>query len=162
MAIRSRVLAGAMKARVAAVFLSVSACAAGEPVLDMEWTGADTGRATLTVTARHCEDNPLELIAMSGDTGIAIGLFGEGVGKPGTYEIRAPGNVLPRGATLGARWLDSAAVKAYRASGGSVTISAGAPQLAGRFAAEARETGETAPVKISGTFRGVTISGCGG
>ena len=162
MAIRSRLLAGAMKAVAAAMLGLVAACAPRGPVLEMEWTGADTGRATLAATARLCEANPLELIAISGDTGVAIGLFGEGTGKAGTYQIREAGVVSPRGATLGARWLDSAAVKAYRASSGSVTLTSGTPELAGSFRAEARQAGEAGPVTITGTFRGVTVAGCGG
>ena len=162
MAIRSRILAGSLRPAAILGVALAAACGPSGPVLELEWTGADTGRATLVATARQCEGNPLELMAISGDTGVAIGLFGEGVGTAGTYQIREPGVVSGRGATLGARWLDSAAVKAYRATSGSVTLTGAAPELAGRFSAEARQAGEAAPVAITGSFRGVTVAGCGG
>ena len=151
-----------MKLAVVVTLVLTAACEARGPVLEMEWTGADTGRATLAATARQCEGGPLELIAVSGDTGVAIGLFGEEVLRPGTYEIHEAGTAPGRGATLGVRWLDSAAVKAYRASAGSVTLSAREPVLVGEFSAEARKAGEPAPVRITGRFRGITVGPCGG
>ena len=163
MAIRPRVLARSLKRWCAASALALAtACGPRGPVLELEWTGTDTGRATLVATARLCEGNPLELIAVSGDTGVAIGLFGEGAGQAGDYRIREAPVVARHGATLGARWLDSAAVKAYRASRGSVTLSSGIPTLSGSFSAEARQPGVLGPVTITGSFRGVTVTGCGG
>jgi hypothetical protein len=53
-------------------------------------------------------------------------------------------------------------VKAYRASAGSVTLSAREPVLVGEFSAEARKAGEPAPVRITGRFRGITVGPCGG
>ncbi len=71
-----------MKRLVAAGFIGALACSSGEPAgsrtgsLDVEWTGADTGKLSAPAVAEWCDGlKVLELRAIQGDTGIALVLF---------------------------------------------------------------------------------------
>ena len=66
----------------AALAIGIAACAGPEPRaadaprLELQWTGADTGRITSPATAEWCGVlRVLQIDAVRGDTGIAIALY---------------------------------------------------------------------------------------
>ena len=74
-----------MKPLVAAGLIGSLACSSGEPApsrtgsLDVEWTGADTGKLSAGAVAEWCDSlRVLELRAIQGDTGIAIAVYPSG------------------------------------------------------------------------------------
>jgi len=153
MAVRPRLLAGAL--------IAATGCGPRGPSVEMAWTGADTGAATLAATATRCGAGPVALVAISGDTGIAISLYVAGEVVAGAYPVSlsAAGAALPA-AAVGARWLDSTSVAAYRARGGTVTVTEAGATLGGRFSVEATQLEGPGPVTLTGSFRNIPIAPC--
>lgn len=153
MALRPGLLAGALIAAIA--------CGRGGPSMDISWTGADTGSVSLAASATRCGAGPVALLAVSGDTGVAIALYPADGPAPGTYPVSAGAEaVAPPAASLGARWLDSSNVAAYRASSGSVTLREGVPALGGSFAVAARRLDRPDSITLTGSFQGVPVGPC--
>lgn len=156
MAFRYRVFAGTMTA----VIPLLAACA-GEPTLQVEWTGADTGRADLAVSASRCGGGPVEMLAVSGDTGIGIVIHGPVPLAIQDYPVAYPSGTdgTEPGASVAARWLDSAAVVGYRGREGTVTLEENGV-LSGRFSVEAVEFRASRSVTLTGEFSGITVGPC--
>ena len=153
MAVRRGLLAGAL--------IAVAACGPRGPSVEMAWTGADTGEATLPATATRCGAGPVALLAISGDTGLAISLYPAGDVVAGAYPVGlSAGSAAAPAAAVGARWLDSTSVAAYRARGGTVTVTGAGAMLAGSFSVEATQLERPEPVTLSGSFRNVPIGPC--
>ena len=153
MALRPRLLSGALTA--------LLACGSPAGTVEMRWTGGDTGSAELAASATRCGGGPVELLAASGDTGLAIAFYGSDPLGAGAYPVsqRAAGSPPPA-ASFGVRWLDSTAVSGYRGRSGTVTLSAAGTELAGRFAVEAQRTPDGREVSVSGAFRGIPVEAC--
>jgi hypothetical protein len=152
MALRSGLLAGA---------LMLAACGPRGSTIDLAWTGADTGRATLAATALRCGAGPVQLLGMSGDTGIAIALYSSGDPRAGAYRVsRSAATAARPAASVGARWLDSAVVLAYRGTGGEITLAANGATLTGAFSVQAQRMEPNEEVTLTGSFRGVPIGPC--
>ena len=155
MALRPGVLAGALS------LVAAAACRAPAGTVEMSWTGSDTGEVVLAARAGRCADGPVELIATSGDTGIAIALFGARPLAAGSYPVSVgAADSVPPAATVGARWLDSAAVAGYRGLSGAVSLSEANPELTGRFTVEARPRQGSGLVQIIGAIRSVPVDEC--
>ncbi len=136
-------------------------CGRGGPSMDISWTGADTGTASLAATATRCGAGPVALMALSGDTGVAIALYPADGPGPGTYPVSAGAETASRpAASLGARWLDSSNVAAWRASSGSVTLREGGPELGGSFTVAARRLDRPDSITLTGSFRGLPVGPC--
>ena len=157
MALRSGLLAGPL------ILLALaSACGGGERVV-IEWTGADTGEATLNATATRCAGE-FQLFATSGDTGVAMLIF------PASKELTqaelpvlAPADARQTrpAASVAARWLDSARVDGYRGVKGTVRLTADKQTLNGEFRSQLKREGDQAEVTLTGQIRRVTVGGCG-
>lgn len=154
MALRPGLLAGALSA-------AAAACAPGGPSIDIAWTGADTGAASLAATATRCGAGPVSLMAISGDTGIAIVLYPAGAIAAGSYAVstRAVTAATPA-AAVGARWLDSSNVAAYRARSGTVTLRDAGPELGGDLSIEATRLDRPDAITLTGSFRAVPVGPC--
>ena len=153
MALRPGLLAGAL--------IGAAACGAGGPSVEIAWTGADTGAAELPATATRCGTGPIALVAMSGDTGIAIALYAAAEPAAGRYPVStgAAGGAPPA-AGVGARWLDSTNVAAWRAGRGTVTLSDAGARLAGSFTVQAKRLDTPDSVTLTGSFRDVPVGPC--
>ena len=141
--------------------LAAAGCERG-PRIEVDWVGADTGRAVLRATATRCGSGPVELTAISGDTGIALVIHGGTPLASGAYPVSGPGEAAsaPPAAALAARWLDSIEVHAYRSVEGRLELRVG-PQLGGEFSARAeRWGGGTGEVRLEGEIHGVPIGPC--
>ena len=143
--------------------MAALACRSPAGTVEMQWTGADSGSALLPASAKRCGEGPVELVASSGDTGLAIALYGGQPLAAGDYRISTEAVTSPPpAASFGARWLDSSVVSGYRGRGGTVVLSAAAGELAGRFAVEAQRLPDGREVSLTGAFRGIPIEACRG
>lgn len=130
--------------------------------VELSWTGADTGAVILPATATRCGAGPVELVAMSGDTGIGIVIHGAVPLEPGRYPLTGPNEAAssPPAAALAARWPDSTDLYAWRSMDGSLELSSGG-KLGGTFAGRAeRWGGGTGEIEITGTLAGIRVGPC--
>ena len=143
------------------MLLGGAACGSGASVA-IEWTGSDTGRAVLPATARRCGAGPVEILAMSGDTGVGLTIHGPVPLQRGSFPILHPDQAAsaPPAAALAARWLDSVEIAGYRGLEGNLELTGAAP-LTGSFTARAeRWGGGSGEVTVTGRIRGVGIGPC--
>jgi hypothetical protein len=129
----------------------------------VEWTGADTGQATLHATATRCADE-IQLFATSGDTGVALLLHANSKVQIGLdLPVLSPAEARETtpAAAVAARWLDSARVDGYRGVKGTVRLTAGKQTLNGEFRSQLRREGDGAEVNLAGEIRRVRIGQCG-
>jgi hypothetical protein len=130
--------------------------------VEMSWTGADTGAVVLPATARRCGAGPVELVAMSGDTGIGIVIHGATPLEPGRYPLTGPNEAAsaPPAAALAARWPDSTDLYAWRSVDGALELAPGG-KLSGTFAGRAeRWGGGTGEIEITGELAGIRVGPC--
>ena len=157
MAFRPGLLAGALSA------LSLGTAACSRPAtLELQWTGADSGRATLHASGARC-GTVVRLIATVGDTGVELLLYPNGQRLvPGDYPVLAAGDARDTrpAAAAAARWLDSTSVVGLRGAKGTVRITQGDPLLGGEFRLTARRDGNQAEYTLAGRFRQVPVGAC--
>ncbi|MGE5926011.1 MAG: hypothetical protein ACM357_01550 [Gemmatimonadota bacterium] len=145
----------------AGVALLAAACETG-PRIEISWTGADTGQAVLPASARRCGAGPVELTAMSGDTGVAFVIHGADPLAAGRYPLTGPNEAAssPPAAAFAARWVDSVDIFAWRTVDGALELSSPA-RLRGTFSGRAeRWGGGTGEIAISGEIVGVPVGPC--
>lgn len=145
----------------AGVALLAAACETG-PRIEISWTGADTGQAVLPASARRCGAGPVELTAMSGDTGVAFVIHGADPLAAGRYPLTGPNEAAssPPAAAFAARWVDSVDIFAWRTVDGALELSSPA-RLRGTFSGRAeRWGGGTGEITISGEIVGVPVGPC--
>ncbi len=124
--------------------------------LEANWSGAgEQGKAELPAQAVWCPRlGLLEVTAVAGDTGVAIGLYVPDQPVPGPYPVA--GNVPPAGAgptaAVAARWFSEAAVHGFQGDSGLVTMQAKDGGWVGRFTLRMREIGGEATLDLRGTF----------
>lgn len=139
----------------------LTACQTG-PRIEIAWTGADTGQAVLPASARRCGVGPVELTAMSGDTGIAFVIHGADPLAAGRYPLTGPNEAAtsPPAAAFAARWVDSLDIFAWRTVDGALELSSPV-KLRGTFSGRAeRWGGGTGEISISGEIVGVPVGPC--
>ena len=160
----------------AAGVLGVAACSRGGASerrtgsLEVEWTGADTGKLSAPAIAEWCDSlGVLELRAIHGDTGFALALFpadsarAAGTAGPGRYRVRPPakGTARPWSA-LALRWFAETSIRGFKGDSGAVTVeSAGAGATAGRFDAWLRSATDASKLTVKGSFKGLTVTPAG-
>ena len=171
MALRYRLLARAVSAQrrrragwlviTLAATVTAAACRTG-PRLEMAWTGSDTGQVVLPASARRCGAGPVELTAMSGDTGVAFVIHGNDPLEAGRYPLTGPNEAAssPPAAAFAARWTDSMDIFAWRTVEGALELSSPA-KLRGTFSGRAeRWGGEKGEIEITGRIVGVPVGPC--
>ncbi|HEX6645062.1 MAG TPA: hypothetical protein VF037_10300 [Gemmatimonadales bacterium] len=151
----------AARAVLGCVVAGAVACSTG-PRVDLAWTGADTGSAVLPALARRCGAGPVELTAMSGDTGIGFVIYGPEPLVSGAFPLTGPNEAAssPPAAALAARWLDSTEIFAYRAAEGRLELTVGR-RLDGTFTAKGARWGAgSGEVTFEGAIHGVPVGPC--
>lgn len=150
----------------AALVLAGCSRGAGKPGqsgarLEVEWTGADTGKLAAAATAEWCGNPPmLEITALQGDSGIGILLYPTDTVRADSYPVLPPERAdssRPSGA-VALRWFGEAAVKGFRSDSGSVVVTRSADgRLSGRFSAGLQSATDTSRLHATGTFRGLIV-----
>ena len=157
----------------AAGVLWVAACSRGGASeqrtgsLEVEWTGADTGKLSAPAIAEWCDSlGVLELRAIHGDTGFALALYpadSGGPAGPGRYRVRPParGTARPWSA-LALRWFAETSIRGFKGDSGAVTVeSAATGTTAGRFDASLRSATDASKLTVKGSFKGLTVTPAG-
>jgi hypothetical protein len=136
--------------------------------MQVQWTGADTGKLTAPAIAEWCDSlRLLQVRAIQGDTGIALVLYplpagtvGSGV-PPGKYLVLPPerADSSRPSAAVALRWFAETSIRGFRGDSGSVTLESVAPGAgAGRFSAALRSATEGSRVTVAGSFKGLTVT----
>jgi hypothetical protein len=132
-----------------------------EAHLEISWDGKDRGNLAGPATARWCGlRRVLEIQAIAGDTGVALALYPKTSIAPGTFPVLEPAKAesLPPSAGVAVRWLGQTLVQGFRGDSGTVTLersSSGA--WSGRVAARARSVVDTQRIRLTGSFRDLTV-----
>jgi len=129
--------------------------------VEVEWTGADTGRLAGTAVAEWCTEPPrLEITALQGDTGIGIVLYPTDTVRADSYPVLPPerADSTRPAAAVALRWFGETAVKGFKGDSGSVIV-APSPgrRLSGRFSAGLQSATDTSRLRATGSFRQLTV-----
>jgi hypothetical protein len=149
---------------VAAVgWLAACSADAGElragPSLEARWTGSEAAGFQARADAEWCDSlNLLEIVAMAGDTGIAIAIYPRESLATGAYPVRPPGaaDSTPPSSAIGLRWFSQTAVRGFQSDSGTLALTRATDStMSGRFKAAAHPVTGKGPVSITGSFAGV-------
>ena len=165
---------------VAAGLLAAVACSSGAPAdsplgsLEVEWMGADTGKLSAPAVAEWCDSlKLLELRAIHGDTGIALLLYpsdsvppADSVAPadsatPGDYPVVPPerADSSRPSAAVALRWFGETSIRGFRGDSGTVVLEATGPGgSAGRFSAHLRSATEGSKLRVTGSFKGLSVT----
>jgi hypothetical protein len=145
-----------------ALAILIAACAGGErqpaddPRLELQWTGADTGRMAGPATAEWCGVlGVLQISGVAGDTGVAIALYPRDSIRADSYPVVRPERAesVPQSAAVALRYFAETAVKGYQSDSGRVLVTAGSPgRLAGRFTAALKSASDGTRLHAAGAF----------
>jgi hypothetical protein len=146
----------------------------GTGSLEVEWTGADTGKLSAPAVAEWCEGLRLvEVRAVHGDTGIALLIYPAGSrGRsdsaargdsitPGNYRVISPSRADSRrpSAAVALRWFAETSIQGFRGDSGMVVLEATGPGMsAGRFFAYLGSTTENSGITAKGFFKGLSVT----
>lgn len=129
-----------------------------------EWTGADTGSFRAPAVAEWCDSaQAFTIMAIRGDTGLALAIHSRTRPEPGRYEVREPPPqgrpILKPVAGAALRWLGKTRVVGYQADRGMVQLSRIGTVAAGRFDVRLRGVGnDSGEVRLTGTFDKVPVA----
>jgi hypothetical protein len=172
----------ALERLIALGLIGAVACSSGDPAdtrtgsLQVEWTGADTGKLSAPAVAEWCDSlDLLELRAIHGDTGIAVVLYPSDSLTPSDTVPRGDYPVLPPekadsnrpSAAVALRWFAETSIRGFRGDSGTVVLEAtGAGAREGRFTAYLRSATDGSRLSVTGAFAGLTVTpaspSCGG
>lgn len=166
----------AVERLVVAGLIGALACSSGEPAdsrtgsLEVEWTGADTGKLSAPAVAEWCDSlELLELRAIHGDTGIALVFYPSDSVTPDDYPVVSPekADSSRPSAAVALRWFAETSIRGFRGDSGTVVLEAIGPGAgAGRFSAHLRSATEGSRLRVTGSFKGLTVTpaprGCAG
>jgi hypothetical protein len=150
-----------------ALAVVIAACAgrerqpADEPRLELQWTGADTGRMAGPATAEWCGVlGVLQVSGIAGDTGVAIALYPRDSIRADSYPVVRPEHAesVPPAAAVALRYFAETAVKGYQGDSGRVLVTAVAPgRLAGRFTAALKSASDGTRLHAAGAFSNLRV-----
>lgn len=154
--------------------------------LEVEWIGSDTGKLSAPAIAEWCDGlKLLELRAIHGDTGIALVFYPSGSGTradsvprtgsvaktdsvapgdsvtPGDYPVIAPerADSSRPAAAVALRWFAETSIRGFRGESGTVVLEATGPgRSAGRFSAHLRSATEGSRLRVTGSFKGLSVT----
>jgi hypothetical protein len=133
--------------------------AKGGAQLEVEWSGADTGKVQAEPTAEWCDSlRLLEIRAIRGDTGIGLALYPRTRIEAGRYPIVAPGaaDSSAPAAALALRWFGETSIRGFQGDSGLVTVRESPPGVyAGTIEAKARSVTDGGRLSLRGSFAGL-------
>ena len=119
----------------------------------------DTLHFTAPARAYWCgADSSLEIVAMRGDSGIALAFLTTDSIRAGTYAVGSLLDSVPArpGARVAARWFGRALVEGYYSVSGVANLATG-PELSGDFLSTMQGMRYEARQEYQGSFRGVRV-----
>jgi hypothetical protein len=127
-------------------------------LLEVQWTGADSGRLEVPAHARWCDsDSALEIAGIQADSGAALALFPSDSLRPGVYPVGVPTGVSARpGARVALRRFGENLILGYYSMSGTVTLDSAAP-LHGSLQATLVGVNTGDQIVVTGRFRNVEI-----
>jgi hypothetical protein len=136
--------------------------------LQVQWTGADTGKLAAPAVAEWCDSlRLLQVGAIHGDTGIALVLYPlqaamvGGRVPPGKYVVLPPDRADSSrpSAAVALRWFAETSIRGFRGDSGLVTLESSVPGAgAGKFTAALRSATEGSRLTVTGSFKGLTVT----
>jgi hypothetical protein len=150
-----------------ALAMVVAACAGREtktadgPRLEVQWTGADTGRMAGPATAEWCGVlRVLQISGVAGDTGVAIALYPRDSIRPDSYPVVRPerADSAPPASALALRYFAQTAVKGYQGDSGRVLLEVSADgRLSGRLSGALKSANDGSRLHAAGAFRNLRV-----
>ncbi len=149
------------------VCASVLGCAAADSLrpgstLEAVWSGADSGSFRARPAARWCGTARFgELLAVRGDTGLAIAIRNADSLAPARYAAVLPGSAdsATASAAVALRFLARTTVSGYQSDSGWVTLERDAAgRLGASFDVGARLLGAVGRIRLRGRATGVPVT----
>jgi hypothetical protein len=129
------------------------------PRLEARWTGPEAAAFHAPAVAEWCDSlNLLEIVATSGDTGIAIAIYPRESVATGAYPVRPPAaaDSDPPASAIGLRYFSQTAVRGFQSDSGTLALTRGSDGiLSGRFRAAAHPVTGKGPLSVTGSFEGL-------
>jgi hypothetical protein len=127
--------------------------------LAVQWSGSEASSFHAPASAEWCDSlNLLEILAMSGDTGIGIAIYPrEGIAS-GSYPVRPPpeADSVPPSSAIGLRWFSQSSVRGFQSDSGNLALTLGSDgTLSGRFNAAAHAVSGKGAIRLTGSFDGL-------
>lgn len=137
------------------------AAPAEAPRLELQWTGADTGRMAGPATAEWCGVlRMLEINAVAGDTGVALALYPTDSIRPDSLPVVRPelADSARPAAGVALRYFAETAVKGYQGDSGRVLVTVSATgQVSGRFSAALKSATDGSRLHAAGAFHDLRV-----
>ena len=134
---------------------------AESPRLELQWTGADTGRMAGPATAEWCGVlRVLEINAVAGDTGVAIALYPKDSVRADSYPVARPerADSAPPASAVALRYFAETAVKGFQGDSGRVLVTVSATgTLSGRFTAALKSANDGTRLHAAGAFHDLRV-----
>ena len=131
------------------------------PRIEMQWTGADTGRMTGPASAEWCGVlRVLQISGVAGDTGVAIALYPRDSIRPDSYPVVRPERAesVPPASGLALRYFAETAVKGYQGDSGRVLLDVAADgRLSGRLSGALKNANDGSRLHAAGTFSNLRV-----
>ena len=128
--------------------------------LEARWEGKDPGGFSAPATASWCADmRLLEIVAVKGDTGVALAILPAGELEAGSYSNwDVARGEPPRPVVMAAaRWFTNTAVAGFRGDSGRIELATERGEASGRFDFRMYMTAGSDTVRLHGQFDGVPI-----
>jgi hypothetical protein len=129
------------------------------PRLELRWKGTDSATVRAPATASWCDSlNVLEIVALAGDTGVAIAIYPRERIGTGAYPVRPPAaaDSLPPSSAIALRWFSQTAVRGFQSDSGALSLTRESDgTLSGRFRAAAHPVGGRGVLTLTGSFMGL-------
>ena len=129
--------------------------------LDATWTGAEQGSLRSTAVAQWCPERRFaEILAVHGDTGVAIALRDVDSIRPGRYAAVLPdsADTTAASATVALRFLSRTSITGFRSDSGQVTVTRARDGTLGvEFQVRARAPEAAPRIDLRGRAAGVPV-----
>ena len=126
------------------------------PLLEARWSGADSGKIAAHAVAEWCESlRMLEILAVRGDTGVALALYAKSTFGAGTYPVLPPtrADSSPPAASVALRWFAETSIRGFQGDSGTVEVKESPPGVfSGVIVAHGHSVTDGGKLTIRGTF----------
>jgi hypothetical protein len=127
-------------------------------MIDVRWTGADTGRLRAPAVARWCaNDSVIEISGALGDSGVAVALLLSDSVSAGVFPVEMPLARRSRpGARVALRWSGVTLIEGYYSLSGIVSVDSGA-EMNGSLEATLTNVNDRGQITLDGAFRDLSL-----